>query len=47
MPTLFRFLSIVAILGGIAYGGIWALATFVQPEQREMKVNVPASSFAK
>ncbi len=47
MPTLFRFLITILLLGAIGYGAMWALATFVEPQQREMKVNVPASSFVK
>ena len=32
MPSLFRFLTVVAIIGGIGYGVIFALANFVNPE---------------
>lgn len=41
MPTLFRFLATLAILGGIAYGTMFALAEFVEPPQREMSHKVP------
>ena len=41
MPTTFRFLSIVAVLGGLAYGAMYALATFVEPRQGEMTIRVP------
>jgi hypothetical protein len=41
MPSLFRFLAVVGILGGLIYGGIFALATFVQPKPREMSVTIP------
>jgi hypothetical protein len=43
VPTLLRFLVIIAILGGIAYAGMYALATLVQPEPREMTVTIPNS----
>ena len=43
MPTLFRFLFVVALIGGLAYAGMWALATFVEPEKREISVTIPAS----
>ena len=43
MPTLFRFLTIVAVLGGVAFGAMLALATFVDPEPREMSVTIPTS----
>ena len=40
-PLFFRFLVILAILGGIAYGAMFALATFVEPNYGEMSVRVP------
>lgn len=43
MPSLFRFLFVVGILAGLAYGGMFALATLVEPEQREMRVKIPAN----
>jgi hypothetical protein len=43
MPTLFRFLALIAILAGIAFAAMFALATFVEPEPREMTVSIPAS----
>ena len=42
MPTLFRFLIIVAVLGGCVYGGLFALANFVEPQKREMTIRVPS-----
>jgi len=41
MPSLIRFLVVCAILAGLAYGGMFALATFVHPDQREMTVRIP------
>ncbi|GJE75602.1 MULTISPECIES: histidine kinase [Methylorubrum] len=41
MPTLFRFLATIAILAGLVFAGMFALATFVQPTQREMSVTIP------
>ena len=43
MPTLFRFLLVIAVIGGLAFVAMFALATFVQPEQREMTVTIPSS----
>jgi hypothetical protein len=43
VPTLFRFLVTIAILAGLVYAGMFALATFVQPEPREMTTTIPAS----
>lgn len=47
MPSLFRFLFIVGVLGAIVVGGMLALVTFVEPFPREMIQTVPASRFAK
>ncbi|SFJ44704.1 hypothetical protein SAMN05216304_10850 [Bosea sp. OK403] len=41
MPTLFRFIAFLAILGGLVFGGMVALVTFVQPEPREIIEIVP------
>ena len=41
MPSLIRFLVVCAILAGIVYGGMFALATMVEPNQREMTVRIP------
>jgi hypothetical protein len=47
MPSLFRFLVVVGILGGAAYAGIAALAKFVQPQPREMTVIISPDKFVK
>jgi lipopolysaccharide export LptBFGC system permease protein LptF len=47
MPSLFRFLTIVAVIGGVIYGAIFALANFVGPKSREMIVAIPADRFQK
>lgn len=47
MPSLFRFLAVVAILGGIVYGGILALALLVHPQSREISVTIPQDRFYK
>ena len=47
MPSLLRFLMIFAVLGGIVYGAIFALANFVNPKPREMTVTIPADKFLK
>ncbi len=43
LPTLFRFLATIAILAGLVFAGMFALATFVTPTPREMSVTIPAS----
>jgi hypothetical protein len=40
MPSLIRFLAAVAVLAGLAFAGLWALANLVEPQQREMSVTV-------
>ncbi len=47
MPSLFRFLTVVAIIAGVVYGGIYALANFVNPKPREMTITIPADKFKK
>ena len=41
VPTLFRFLAVVAVLAGLVFAAMFALATLVEPESREMTVTVP------
>ncbi|MCB5174396.1 MULTISPECIES: histidine kinase [Microvirga] len=43
MPTLFRFLIVVAILAGLGFAAVFALATLVEPEPREITVPIPSS----
>jgi cobalamin synthase len=47
MPSLLRFLTVVAVIVGVVYGAIFALANFVNPKPREMTVTVPADKFLK
>lgn len=41
LPTLFRFLLVVAVLAGLGFAAMFALATFVKPDPREITVPVP------
>jgi hypothetical protein len=41
MPTLFRFVTVIAILIGLFYGAMFALATFVTPRKTTTVVPVP------
>ena len=47
MPSLFRFLTVVAVIVGIVYGVVFALANIVSPKPREMTVTIPADKFLK
>ncbi|WP_428977584.1 hypothetical protein [Roseitalea porphyridii] len=42
MPSLIRFVVVLGILAGIAYGAMAALVFFVEPQTRPMSVTVPA-----
>ena len=47
MPSLLRLLMVMGMLGGIAYGAMFALANFVEPKQREMSITIPQSKLVK
>jgi hypothetical protein len=47
MPSLFRFLMVVAVIAGVVYAAIFALANLVDPKPREMTVTIPADKFLK
>ena len=47
MPSLFRFLAFVAIVAGLIYGGMYAIAEFYNPPQREITVTIPPDRFVK
>nr|WP_276081425.1 histidine kinase [Methylobacterium sp. GC_Met_2] len=40
---MFRFFATLAILAGLVYAAMFALATLIQPTPREMSVAIPAS----
>ncbi|MEZ5840404.1 MAG: histidine kinase [Hyphomicrobiales bacterium] len=40
MPTLFRFVATLAVLAGLVFGAMVALAMFVEPKPREMTIAV-------
>ncbi len=47
MPSLFRFLVVVGLLAGLAYGAVISLANFVPLHPREIVVTVPPANFIK
>ena len=47
MPSLFRFLVFVGLIGGLGYVAVFALANFVQSQPREIIVTVPPDKFLK
>ena len=36
MPTLFRFLMVLAVIGGVVTGSLYVLAEYFQPEPKEI-----------
>ncbi len=47
MPSLFRFLIIVAALAGFFTAGMWVLATRYEPQQQEEVKVVPGVKIRK
>jgi hypothetical protein len=47
MPSLFRFLVVVGLLGGLAYIAVFSLANFVKYQPREIVVTIPPDKFLK
>ena len=45
LPSLVRFLLIIGVLAALAWGGMYALVTFVEPQPREMTQTIPPSKF--
>ena len=43
VPTLFRFLFVIAVLAGLGFAAIFALATLVEPQPREISTTIPAN----
>jgi hypothetical protein len=47
MPSLFRFLTVIGIVAGLIYGGMFALAHWFNPKPREITVSIPPDKFVK
>jgi hypothetical protein len=47
MPSLFRLIVALGVIGGLIYGAMFALANFVEPKPREISVTVPPDRFVK
>jgi hypothetical protein len=41
MPSVFRFLIVVGLLGGLAYFGVYSVAKYGEPQPREIVVTIP------
>lgn len=47
LPSLLRFLAIVAAIVALAYGAMVAVVSFVTPQPREMTYTIPAQRLNK
>jgi putative flippase GtrA len=47
MPSLFRFLLVVGLLGGLVYAGVFSLAKYVHPQPREITVTISPDTFLR
>jgi hypothetical protein len=47
MPSLIRLILALGLLGGLAYGAMFSLASFVTPKPREITVTIPPDRLAK
>jgi hypothetical protein len=47
MPSLVRFLTVIAIAAAAIYAGLYSLAHFVHPKPREISVTIPPDKFFK
>ena len=47
MPSLFRFLTVVANVAGVVYAVMLALTQFYHPAPREITVQIPPGQYAK
>jgi len=41
MPSLFRFLFVVGTFSAVVFGGLYALAVFLEPVPKEVSKTVP------
>jgi hypothetical protein len=47
MPTLFRLITVLLVLAGLAYGAMFALAWYVKPKIGIITVKVPLEKIEK
>jgi hypothetical protein len=41
MPSLIRFLTVIGLLAGLGFGGLYALSEYFEPEAKETTTSVP------
>jgi hypothetical protein len=47
MPSLFRFLFVAGLLSGLVFGGLYVLATYFEPQPKEVSKPVPGVKVRK
>jgi hypothetical protein len=47
MPSLFRLLFVLGLMGGFVYGAIFSLARFVEPKPREITITIPQDKLTR
>lgn len=47
MPTLFKMLVVIGLIGGAVYGAIFAAANFIPLKQRDITVTITPDKFLK
>jgi phage shock protein PspC (stress-responsive transcriptional regulator) len=47
MPSLIRFLFVIALVAGAAFVGMAALVAFVEPQPREISQPIPPATLNK
>lgn len=47
MPSLVRFLSVVAVVAAVIFAGVYALSHLVKPKPLEITVSIPPEKFFK
>jgi hypothetical protein len=41
MPSLFRFLIAIGVVGGVIFGGLYLAGILLEPDQKDMSSSVP------
>ncbi len=41
MPSLFRFLFLIALVSGATFGGLYLISEYFEPDQKEITQSVP------
>lgn len=47
MPATVRLILTLIVLGGLGYGGMYVMGTFLEPEQREIVKPIPRGRFVR